>query len=395
MTSEKELDEQPTRKDTSVTSGSGSIHSKETIGHSEDPEKQREKVRHANPDGYSRTAGGINVQESEAEFAQLQRELSGISHMSRQLSRTQSRHSSHKEKAGKVDIEKIATSSESASDDEPFDLESTLRGNKDAEVESGIRPKHIGVLWDGLTVTGTGGVTNFVKTFPDAFISFFNVFETGMQILGLGKKGKDVNILKDFRGVVKPGELVLVLGRPGSGCTTFLKVIANQRFGYTGVHGDVQYGPFDAETFAKEYRGEAVYNQEDDIHHPTLTVGQTLGFALDTKTPGKRPHGMSKSDFKDKVVTTLLRMFNIEVRHSFALVTKGAIAPKFLWECQVLSDLIDLRVQFNFNKWYFVLHPVKFLKNPKMKSCYISQWFEYITISTRIMSSDTLITLSH
>jgi ABC-type multidrug transport system ATPase subunit/ABC-type multidrug transport system permease subunit len=89
-------------------------------------------------------------------------------------------------------------------------------------------------------------------------------------------------------------------------------VIANQRFGYTGVDGEVLYGPFDAQTFAKRYRGEAVYNQEDDVHHPTLTVGQTLGFALDTKTPGKRPHGMSKADFKDKVITTLLRMFNIE-----------------------------------------------------------------------------------
>lgn len=133
-----------------------------------------------------------------------------------------------------------------------------------------------------------------------------------MHLFGVGKKGREVNILKDFRGIVNPGEMVLVLGRPGSGCTTFLKVIANQRFGYTGVDGEVLYGPFDAQTFAKQYRGEAVYNQEDDVHHPTLTVGQTLGFALDTKTPGKRPHGMSKADFKDRVITMLLKMFNIE-----------------------------------------------------------------------------------
>jgi len=181
-----------------------------------------------------------------------------------------------------------------------------------AERESGIRPKTIGVIWENLTVSGTGGVTNFVKTFPGAFISFFNVVETAMHIFGVGKKGREVKILQDFRGLVHPGEMVLVLGRPGSGCTTFLKVIANQRFGYTGVNGEVLYGPFDAKTFAKQYRGEAVYNQEDDVHHPTLTVGQTLGFALDTKTPGKRPFGMSKGDFKDKVITTLLKMFNIE-----------------------------------------------------------------------------------
>ena len=72
------------------------------------------------------------------------------------------------------------------------------------------------------------------------------------------------------------------------------------------------YGPFDAKVFEKKYRGEAVYNQEDDVHHPTLTVGQTLGFALDTKTPGKRPDGVTKKEFKSKVIDLLLKMFNIE-----------------------------------------------------------------------------------
>ncbi|OQV07638.1 hypothetical protein CLAIMM_12042 [Cladophialophora immunda] len=133
-----------------------------------------------------------------------------------------------------------------------------------------------------------------------------------MSILGMGKKGREFNILHSFRGVAKPGEMVLVLGRPGSGCTTFLKVLANQRYGYTGIDGEVLYGPFDAATFEKLYRGEAVYNQEDDVHHPTLTVGQTLGFALDTKTPGKRPQGLSKAEFKDRVIRLLLKMFNIE-----------------------------------------------------------------------------------
>lgn len=170
----------------------------------------------------------------------------------------------------------------------------------------------IGVIWNDLTVRGIGGVKNFVKVFPDAFIDFFNVPGTIMSIFGLGKKGKEFNILQGFRGVAKPGEMVLVLGRPGSGCTTFLKVLANQRFGYTGIDGEVLYGPFDAATFERLYRGEAVYNQEDDVHHPTLTVGQTLGFALDTKTPGKRPLGLTKQEFKDRVIRLLLKMFNIE-----------------------------------------------------------------------------------
>jgi ATP-binding cassette subfamily G (WHITE) protein 2 (SNQ2) len=285
-----------------------------------DPEKQREDTRHGNPNGFSRPSTGVSVSEAEAEFAELQRELSGISEKSRKgrASRKSSFgigqvRSSLSRKRAASDVEKVITISDtSAEEDARFDLEGTLRGNQNAEREAGIRPKRIGVMWEGLTVKGTGGVTNFAKTFPDAFTSFFNVYGTARSILGLGKKGTDVNILTDFKGVVRPGEMVLVLGRPGSGCTTFLKVIANQRFGYTSVTGDVFYGPFDAKTFSEQYRGEAVYNQEDDVHHPTLTVGQTLEFALDTKTPGKRPHGITKTEFKRKVVQTLLKMFNIE-----------------------------------------------------------------------------------
>ncbi|KAJ4993546.1 ABC transporter [Stagonosporopsis vannaccii] len=253
--------------------------------------------------------GGIAVQRAEAEFAQLSKELSRTSQISRRMSRVQSHHS-HKNQAV-TDIEKGVDGS-SISSEEQFDLEKTLRGNRDEEEAAGIKSKRIGVVWDGLTVSGIGGVKNYVKTFPDAFVSFFNVFATAQSLLGLGKKGKEFDILKDFRGVLKPGEMCLVLGRPGSGCTTFLKVISNQRFGYTNIDGKVLYGPFEADFFEKRYRGEAVYCEEDENHHPTLTVGQTLDFALETKVPGKRPAGLSRQAFKDKVIDMMLKMFNIE-----------------------------------------------------------------------------------
>ncbi|GAM85329.1 hypothetical protein ANO11243_033350 [Dothideomycetidae sp. 11243] len=180
------------------------------------------------------------------------------------------------------------------------------------EDEAGIKSKKIGVLWDGLTVKGYGGFRIFAPTFPNAFVNFFNVYSTVKGWLGLKSHGSTVNILKDFRGLAKPGEMVLVLGRPGSGCTTFLKVISNQRFGYTAVDGEVSYGPFDARTFSNRYRGESVYCSEDEDHLASLSVGQTLNFALETKTPGKRPAGLSPGEFRERVVNMLLRMFNIE-----------------------------------------------------------------------------------
>ncbi|OJD19208.1 hypothetical protein AJ78_00821 [Emergomyces pasteurianus Ep9510] len=271
----------------------------DTLPTGSDYDKRLENLTKSNTQRLPRPQSGVDVHQAEEDFAQLSKELSGVSRNSRQ-------HSILEGKEARNDVENVAAP------DGRWDLEAALRGNQAAEVEAGIRPKHIGVIWEDLTVRGIGGVKNIVKTFPDAIIDFFNVPGTIMSIFGLGRKGTEFEILKNFRGVVKPGEVVLVLGKPSAGCTTFLKVIANQRFGYTGIDGEVLYGPFDAQTFAKRFRGEAVYNQEDDIHHPTLTVGQTLGFALDTKTPRKRPVGMSKADFKEKVINLLLKMFNIE-----------------------------------------------------------------------------------
>lgn len=50
--------------------------------------------------------------------------------------------------------------------------------------------------------------------------------------------------------------MCFVLGRPNAGCSTFLKVIANQRFGFLGVEGQIEYGGIDAEIMAKNYKGE-------------------------------------------------------------------------------------------------------------------------------------------
>jgi ABC-type multidrug transport system ATPase subunit len=51
----------------------------------------------------------------------------------------------------------------------------------------------------------------------------------------------------------------------------------------------------------------------DDIHIPTLTVGQTVNFALSTKTPGPKGRlpGISGAEFNASVKDMLLKMLNI------------------------------------------------------------------------------------
>ena len=72
----------------------------------------------------------------------------------------------------------------------------------------------IGVLWWNLTMSGIRGVKNYIATFLDAFISFSTSLVLRLPFW-------EFDILKNFRGVAKPRAMVLVLGQPGSGCTTF------------------------------------------------------------------------------------------------------------------------------------------------------------------------------
>jgi len=65
---------------------------------------------------------------------------------------------------------------------------------------------NLGVMFEDLTVSGFGGAKFFIRTFPDAFISFFNVWGTFISLFGK-KQGTEFDILKDFTGCIRPGEV--------------------------------------------------------------------------------------------------------------------------------------------------------------------------------------------
>src|SRR5579859_7589859 len=75
----------------------------------------------------------------------------------------------------------------------------------------------IGVVFENLSVYGMGGVKHFVKTFPDAFVDFFNVYGTVMNLIGK-KTGTETAILRDFNGIVKPGEVIQQSGYTNNRC---------------------------------------------------------------------------------------------------------------------------------------------------------------------------------
>lgn len=125
------------------------------------------------------------------------------------------------------------------------------------------------------------------------------------------QKTPTTEILSDISLFCKPGEMLLVLGRPGSGCSTLLRVLANKRNTFVDVNGDVTYGGIPAEEFGR-YRGEAIYTAEEDFHFPYLTVRETLEFALRCKTPAGRLPEETRRHFREKMITMLTTIFGLQ-----------------------------------------------------------------------------------
>jgi len=218
--------------------------------------------------------------------------------------------------AGGEDISDDEDYDDGASKDiEEFPLEQFMRdGHLEKRTPAGESTKKLGVVFKHLTVKGVASGATFVRTLPHAILGTFGPdlyhilcrFFPGLRITGHGGGPELRTLIHDFTGVVRHGEMMMVLGRPGSGSSTFLKVMANNRDSFAAVEGDVSYGGIPADEARKRYRGEVVYNPEDDQHLPTLTVGQTLRFSLLNKT---RKH---LRDDVAVVIDALLRMFAIK-----------------------------------------------------------------------------------
>jgi ABC-type multidrug transport system ATPase subunit len=70
--------------------------------------------------------------------------------------------------------------------------------------------------------------------------------------------------------------MVLVLARPGGGATTLLRLLSNQRKGYTDIEGDVRFGNMTSEEI-RGYRGQVVMNGEEvRLNLATLRLELTI-----------------------------------------------------------------------------------------------------------------------
>jgi ATP-binding cassette, subfamily G (WHITE), member 2, SNQ2 len=122
-----------------------------------------------------------------------------------------------------------------------------------------------------LRITGLGANAVYQPTISSV-LNPLNLRHTIQNIIHPPVK----DIISGFEGTLQPGEMLLVLGKPGSGCTSLLKVLANQREGFHSINGDLTYDGISPQFMHKHYRGDLGYAPEDDIHFPSLTVHETL-----------------------------------------------------------------------------------------------------------------------
>lgn len=126
-------------------------------------------------------------------------------------------------------------------------------------------------------------------------------------------KPEDVfDILKPMDGLLKPGDLLVVLGRPGSGCTTLLKTISSNIDGYNVDENSViSYNGLDPRTIKKHFRGEVVYNAESDVHFPHLSVYETLYNIALLVTPSNRIKGATREEFANHVTQVAMATYGL------------------------------------------------------------------------------------
>lgn len=192
-------------------------------------------------------------------------------------------------------------------DSKDFDVYRWLRQTLKLLKDEGIPRKKAGVFFQDVRVTGNGAALQLQATVSDFVTAFFRPRETFDFSSGQSKE-----ILKKFDGYMDSGELLLVLGRPGSGCSTFLKTLTGELHGLKlDSKSEVNYSGIPQSTMVKQFKGEMVYNQEVDKHFPHLTVGQTLEFAAAVRTPAARLQGMSRDKYAKLMAKVVMAVFGL------------------------------------------------------------------------------------
>jgi ABC-type multidrug transport system ATPase subunit len=168
-------------------------------------------------------------------------------------------------------------------------------------------PRMSGLAFRNLNVHGFGTPTDFQKTVGNVWLDAISLVK---RLTGSGKQR--IDILQDLEGIVEAGEMLVVLGPPGSGCSTLLKTISGDTHGLHVDNGSMMnYRGITAEQMRTIFRGEAIYTAEVDAHSPHMTVGDSLYFAARARCPQTIPDNVSRKEYAEHLRDVTMAMFGI------------------------------------------------------------------------------------
>ncbi|KAK9447910.1 ABC-2 type transporter-domain-containing protein [Limtongia smithiae] len=193
---------------------------------------------------------------------------------------------------------------------EDFQLERVLRRTMQMSESEGILTRSTSALFRGLTTVGVDMGTKALVTVADILAGPFRIGQ-----IFKAKKKQTRNLIEDMDGLVRAGEMLLVLGRPGSGCSTFLKTVAGEIDAYEEVLGNITYNGVDQKTIKQNFKGDILYSPELDVHFPILNVDETLSFAADIKAPRIRAGNVSRKEYVNDLRDVLATVFGL--RHTY------------------------------------------------------------------------------
>ncbi|ODN86312.1 ATP-binding cassette, subfamily G (WHITE), member 2, PDR [Cryptococcus wingfieldii CBS 7118] len=178
------------------------------------------------------------------------------------------------------------------------------------QASQGSQPtRQAGLSFKNMSVHGYGSDAGkyYQTTVSNIFQKTFGAIRD--QISGNHRK---VQILNGMDGVLEAGEMLVVLGPPGSGCSTMLKTVAGEMNGiFLDEESQLNYRGITPKQMYGQFRGEAIYTAEVDVHFPNLTVGQTLAFAAKARAPRTPPGGLSQAAYAAHMRDVIMSVFGI------------------------------------------------------------------------------------
>ncbi|TYJ57551.1 hypothetical protein B9479_001633 [Cryptococcus floricola] len=168
----------------------------------------------------------------------------------------------------------------------------------------------LGVAWEDLTVEGAGGGRRYVQSFDVSAPRVFYVWGFVKRLFNI-TLGPTRPIISDFSGVVEEGEMLLVLGRPGSGCSTLMRALANVTEPFVKITGDVTYSSIPAKEAKQFFDGEIVFNEENDENIPLLSVEETIKTAIQLKEPRKKDSNEHGARYVEGLFDNLINTFGM------------------------------------------------------------------------------------